>query len=211
MRNLPTIWSNCLAGWWLGGGGNVSHLIAMLIGVSLLYVGGSGFLDNFDKGTSLGPITFGLRRFALYLIAALISSSGINGWVIWCGLAMAAYTTGIGFFARAGNAPTPVRYWPLIFLSAPFIVALVMNTGIWVQRALLLEFILAAWIVRSLAFIFRDHPRDVNRTVSGLMAGIVWVDLIAALDFPAKAVWIFPALFILTVVLNGRNLFPARN
>jgi hypothetical protein len=25
VSNLPTVWSNCLAGWWLGGGGNFGN------------------------------------------------------------------------------------------------------------------------------------------------------------------------------------------
>lgn len=49
VSNLPTVWSNCLAGWWLGGGGNYSKLPALLLGVSLLYVGGMFLNDAFDE------------------------------------------------------------------------------------------------------------------------------------------------------------------
>ena len=45
---LPTIWSNCLAGWWLGGGGNYWKLPFLFLGVSLLYTGGMFLNDAFD-------------------------------------------------------------------------------------------------------------------------------------------------------------------
>jgi len=48
VSNLPTVWSNCLAGWWLGGGGNVWKLPLLLLGVSLLYTGGMFLNDAFD-------------------------------------------------------------------------------------------------------------------------------------------------------------------
>jgi hypothetical protein len=49
VSNLPTVWSNCLAGWWLGGGGNFWKLPFLLLGVSLLYTGGMFLNDAFDQ------------------------------------------------------------------------------------------------------------------------------------------------------------------
>ena len=49
VSNLPTVWSNCLAGWWLGGGGNFWKLPFLLVGVSLLYTGGMFLNDAFDE------------------------------------------------------------------------------------------------------------------------------------------------------------------
>ncbi len=48
VSNLPTVWSNGLAGWWLGGGGNVWKLPFLLLGLSLLYTGGMFLNDAFD-------------------------------------------------------------------------------------------------------------------------------------------------------------------
>ncbi|MDW8308230.1 MAG: UbiA family prenyltransferase [Verrucomicrobiales bacterium] len=48
VSNLPTVWSNCLAGWWLGGGGAPELLVWLLGGVSLLYLGGMFLNDAFD-------------------------------------------------------------------------------------------------------------------------------------------------------------------
>ena len=49
VSNLPTVWSDCLAGWWLGGGGNYLKLPLLLCGVSLLYTGGMFLNDAFDE------------------------------------------------------------------------------------------------------------------------------------------------------------------
>lgn len=48
VSNLPTVWSNCLAGWWLGGGGSLSGLLLLCLGASCLYVGGMYLNDAFD-------------------------------------------------------------------------------------------------------------------------------------------------------------------
>ena len=48
VSNLPTVWSNCLAGWWLSGGGNLWKLPLLLAGTSALYTGGMFLNDAFD-------------------------------------------------------------------------------------------------------------------------------------------------------------------
>ena len=48
VSNLPTVWTNCLAGWWLSGGGNYWKLPGLLLGISALYIGGMYLNDAFD-------------------------------------------------------------------------------------------------------------------------------------------------------------------
>jgi len=48
LSRLPTIWSNCLAGWWLGGGGNAERLPFLFGGATLLHFGASYLNDAFD-------------------------------------------------------------------------------------------------------------------------------------------------------------------
>lgn len=48
VSNLPTVWSNCLAGWILAGGGPVSRFGWLCLGATLLYVAGMYFNDAFD-------------------------------------------------------------------------------------------------------------------------------------------------------------------
>ena len=48
VSNLPTVWSNCLVGWLLGGGENYANLPWLFFGVSALYLGGMFLNDAFD-------------------------------------------------------------------------------------------------------------------------------------------------------------------
>jgi UbiA prenyltransferase family protein len=48
VSNVPTVWSNCLAGWLLGGGGNRGSLPMLLAGATCLYIAGMFLNDAFD-------------------------------------------------------------------------------------------------------------------------------------------------------------------
>ena len=48
VSNLPTVWSNCLAGWLLAGGGAGSRFAVLCGGASLLYIGGMFLNDACD-------------------------------------------------------------------------------------------------------------------------------------------------------------------
>jgi 4-hydroxybenzoate polyprenyltransferase len=48
ISNLPTIWSNCLAGWLLGGGGGWPDFAILCAAASLLYTGGMFLNDAVD-------------------------------------------------------------------------------------------------------------------------------------------------------------------
>ena len=48
VSNLPTVWSNCLAGWCLGGHGSAAALAGVALAASFLYVGGMYLNDAFD-------------------------------------------------------------------------------------------------------------------------------------------------------------------
>jgi 4-hydroxybenzoate polyprenyltransferase len=48
ISGLPTVWSNCLAGWWLGGAENQQRLPFLMVATSLLWLGGSFLNDAFD-------------------------------------------------------------------------------------------------------------------------------------------------------------------
>ena len=48
VSNLPTVWSNCLCGWLLAGGGSWSRLLLLCLATSLLYIGGMYLNDAFD-------------------------------------------------------------------------------------------------------------------------------------------------------------------
>ena len=259
--NLPTVWSNCLAGWWLGGHASTRNLPFLFIGVTLLYIGGmylndavdanfdrqrrkerpiprgdistatvwklgllwivlgltslfwigntTGFLgfvlvfcillyDAIHKLVTFSPLLMGACRFFVYPLAASVGAA-VTGWAVWCGLALALYIVGLSFLARRESARGPVQYWPLIFLPAPIVLAFLMNTGEYRQSAAILSLVLGLWLLRSLRTYLWAVDRQIGRTVSGLLAGIVFVDWLAVPDMPRALGLIFLALFGLAI------------
>lgn len=242
VSNLPTVWSNCLAGWWLAGGGNPGRLPLLLAGVSSLYVGGMYLNDAFDvefdrqrrisrpipagliselavwrfgwgwlalglvlllflgkvtawlgmvlaacilvynithKFITLSPWLMGLCRFWVYVVAGSTGYFGVDGWPIWCGMALALYIAGLSYVARREATRGPIPYWPLLFLGAPIMLALIMDPGVYRTAAIWMSVILVMWVAYCVRTIFQSGATNVGRVVSGLLAGIVFVDWLA--------------------------------
>jgi len=265
VSNLPTVWSNCLAGWLLSGGGRPQKFWWMTLGATLLYTGGMFLNDAFDadfdaqhrrerpipsgvitlktvwqlglallgggaavlilQGNKTGtlavvlliciilydaihklitfsPVLMAVCRFLLYLLAASVGLNGVNGWAIWCGLALAAYIIGLSYLARKESTPAPFRYWPCLLLATPVLLALLMNPREYQRAALLVSAILGLWVIRSLRFTLWNSERNIGRTVSGLLAGIVLVDLLALADCTREQSLMFFLLFIAALLFQ---------
>lgn len=265
--NLPTVWSNCLAGWWLGGAGreNLHKLYGLLIGATLVYLGGMYLNDAFDAnfdaqyrrerpipsgaiaagtvwrfgfgllilglialftvglitgllGTVLvlciliydmihkifvlSPILMAMCRFLLYLTAASAAAWGVSGGAIWCGLALGCYIVGLSFLARKEVTRNEPPLWPCLLLIIPVVLALIMNVDGYRQNAVLLSAVLVLWVSRSLRFAYRPAERNIGRSVSGLLAGIVLVDLLACEDVPHPFAAVFLGLFLLALLFQ---------
>ena len=242
VSNLPTIWSNCLAGWWLAGGRNHWKLPFLLLGVSVLYTAGMFLNDAFDadfdrqrrperpipsgkisaslvwrigfgllalgfllllpcgkvataaaifliffillydfthKFLTASPWLMGACRFWVYIIAGASGVDGLNGYPIFCGVALALYIVGLSYVARRESLHGPVPYWPLLFLAAPIIMALAMNAGPYRQPAIWVSIVLALWILRCVRNVLVGGGINVGWTVSNLLSGIVFVDWLA--------------------------------
>ena len=88
VSNLPTIWSNCLAAWWLGEGGNFERLPFLFVGVTLLYVGGMFLNDAFDADYDRQ------HRRARPIPSGLISEKAVWRWGwLWLALGSLALTS----------------------------------------------------------------------------------------------------------------------
>jgi 4-hydroxybenzoate polyprenyltransferase len=48
VSNLPTVWSNCLAGWLIGSGSDAVHFVLLILGATFLYLMGMYLNDAFD-------------------------------------------------------------------------------------------------------------------------------------------------------------------
>jgi len=256
--NLPTVWSNCLAGWLLGGGGDPKSFALLCVGASFLYTGGMYLNDAVDarfdtryrqerpipsgaiqeqtvwlfsagwlmagmlilammgrtpfalslilvaciivydlvhKLIPFSPLLMAGCRFFLYLLAASTAARGVTGLAVWSAFALAAYVVGLSYLARKESTQGLLSYWPCGLLAIPIVLAFILNAEDYQNRALVLASLLGVWIVRSLWYTVWTTERNIGRTVSGLLAGIVLVDLLAVVPAAYPMGMIFLLLF----------------
>jgi hypothetical protein len=133
------------------------------------------------------------------VIAGTTGAEGLNGWPIWCGVALALYVVGLSCVARRESLRGPVPFWPLPLLVAPIGLAMLMNADGARKAAWFVALIFALWVARCLRTIFQPGEINVGRIVSGLLAGIVFVDWLAvAPQCPETLSFVFLILFGLT-------------
>ena len=265
VSNVPTVWSNCYAGWLLAGGGDWGRFVLLCFAATCLYVGGMYLNDAFDAqfdqqhrperpvpsgairvevvwawglawlGAGLGgcflfnkttmifalllavailvydavhklfafsPVLMAACRFFLVLMAASAGQEGVTGAAIWTALVLAAYVIGLSYLARKESTLASFRYWPCLFLAAPLVLAWVVNQGAHQWRNLALCALVAFWIVRCLRHALWSSQRNIGRSVSGLLAGIALVDLLAVNDGSMATVVTFVGLFLLALVFQ---------
>lgn len=107
--NLPTVWSNCLAGWLLGGAGTWGHLGFLFVGASLLYTGGMFLNDAFDTSFDRAhrrerPIPSGrIAEREVWIWGFVLLGSGLTG-LAFCGPSTAALASFLEFCILLYNA-----------------------------------------------------------------------------------------------------------
>src|SRR2546429_69363 len=181
VSNLPTVWSNCLAGWLLGGGGTGWIFLVLCLGTSCLFLGGMFLNDAFDvefdrqyrqeRPIPSGAITldevwrwgFGWLGAGTAILIPLQIARPVTP--------RAAYISGLSFLARQESTGGALNYWPSCLLAAPIALALLVNAEEYRQAALLLSAILGLWIVRCLRHAFLVSDPNVGRAVGGPLAG----------------------------------------
>ena len=169
--------------------GTIAGMLGVLLALSILVY------DAIHKAITFSPVLMGICRCFVYLIAASTAALGITGWAIWCGLATGVYVVGLSFIARRESVRGPVPRWPTALLAAPVTLAVLMNVGDFRKPALLLSLVLGMWVLRCLRRTFWTNAPNVPLTVSGLLAGIVFVDWLAVADAPHRMGLAFMALF----------------
>ena len=265
VSNLPTIWSNCLAGWLLGNGGDPEKFLLLCLGATGLYLGGMFLNDAFDaefdhqhrrerpipsgaiseaavwywgfgwlgvgtvmllvlgqktamlalllvgailvydavhKLVTFSPVLMAGCRFLLYLVATSSSTEGVSGLAIWSALVLAAYVAGLSYIASRESTHSPMQHWPCLLLAAPLVLAYIVNADAERHRALGLSALVLVWIGRSGRFTLWGPHRNLRRAVSGLLAGIVLIDLLAAAPEPYPTGLIFLVLFGAALLLQ---------
>jgi hypothetical protein len=129
--------------------------------------------------------------------------AGINGGPIWCGVALALYVAGMGSLAQHESSRGRVPYWPLALLVTPVLLAMIINSTELREPAMWLSLVLILWTARCVRTIFQTATVSVAHMVSGLLAGIVFVDWLAVA--PLCPQWLnvtFLMLFGTTLLLQ---------
>lgn len=83
VSNLPTVWSNCLAGWLLGGAGDGNLLAVVMTGASSLYLGGVFLNDAMDAAWD-----------GRYRPERPIPQGQVSEWLVWA-MSFALLATGL--------------------------------------------------------------------------------------------------------------------
>ncbi len=264
--NLPTVWSNCFAGWYLGGGGESWWtFFDLCVGATLLYTGGMYLNDAIDlefdrqhrkerpipsgrigvstvwwltlillgsgtamliplgtatavlsvlllltiiaydvvhKWVAFSPVVMAGCRFWLFLLAASVGESGITGHAMWGAIVLSLYIVGLSYIARRESLTSPIAAWPCYLMVTPVILALIINNGSHWIPAILLSVVLIAWVINCLRYTFGAGGRNVGRTVSGLLAGIILVDLLAVGGGSVAMMAGFFCLFVLALLFQ---------
>jgi 4-hydroxybenzoate polyprenyltransferase len=137
--------------------------------------------DVVHKFTIFSPVLMAFCRLFLFLAAVAAGDFGINGLAVWSAVVLACYIIGLSYIARQESSLGILRFWPSMFMAAPVALAYIVNgpdyrlAGLWFS-ALLIGWVI--WCLRS-TFWAGTEERNIGRTVSGLLAGIVLVDLLA--------------------------------
>ena len=181
------------AAFWLGqGGSTVSILLSLCI---LAY-------DAFHRKTRLAPVLMGVCRALLCLMAAASAGRGIDGLALWCALALGCYTAGLSCLARRDIAEALPLGVPVVLLSAPVVLAVIVNDGPVRPAALYFASLLAVWIIWSLGGWLRGGGTVRTRAVPNLLCGIALVDLLASVGAAPEIMLAFPVLFLAARVLQ---------
>ena len=180
------------------------------------------FLYNFiHKKITWSPVLIALCRFLLVLTAAAFAfvapdkfalfafetsdqkepffTHENSGLATWMALVLCLYVTGLSCLAKVETKPGLVKFWPCLLLASPVVLALFVNSGEFRKDALLVSAILMLWVLRSLRSTFWAPKREVGKTVGGLLAGIVLVDLLAVAHVPTELSAVFLVFFVLSL------------
>ena len=106
VSNLPTVWSNCLAGWLLGGGGEYQRFGLLCAGASLLYIGGMFLNDACD-------VHFDMQHRS----ERPIPSGAITARTVWV-LSFILLAGGASLLAAMGKPTMLVTFGLLVYIVA---------------------------------------------------------------------------------------------
>ena len=216
VSNVPTVWSNCLAGWLLAGGGAWSRFAVLCGGASLLYIGGMFLNDACDVRFDTAhrkerPIPSGtISARAVWLLSTVLL---LGGGVLLASLGpmTALVTLGLGLCIVAYDLVHKLTALaPLLMAGCRFLLYLVAGSAaldgisaklLWCAGAL------AAYIV-GLSFIARNESGSKSALIRWPMAFLL-APMLATLVQPDVPPSRFAPLLCLPLLAwVGWSLYP---
>jgi hypothetical protein len=116
---------------------------------------------------------------------------------------------GLSYVAKSESNRGALKYWPLFCMAAPVLLASIGNAGEYESKANLLSLVLILWILQSLRHSFWSPEKNVGRTVSGLLAGIVLVDLLSLAAGGSNTILAFIFILLFLAALLFQRSIPA--
>lgn len=195
--------------WWIG-----SELV--LFGWLLLFLLGSvvGWLglglvvtivlyDAIHKRTAVAPVLMALCRLLLYVVAGAAAALPLSEAVVWHGVALAIYVTGLSVMARKESGQGSISSLSGWLVLAPLVVNCMVpssrNLLSWVAFAGL-----AFWLIRTIRPRRLREKLNIGRSVAGLLAGMVLVDGSALPQLSLGLALTYFALFQLALLLQRK-------
>lgn len=171
---------------------------ALVAAVAL--VGTIAVYDAWHKGNPVGPLFMGGTRVLVYVMAFFaFQSAWTTEATLWCAV-MLLYVAGLTSIAKMEHGPAGFRYWPVVSLFLPPLLAVIRDFS---PGVIVLAGAMAGWAVYSLGFVYRQQPPAFGRAIASLIAGISLLDaLLLATHDEWIAVGIALTTFIATNVLQ---------
>jgi 4-hydroxybenzoate polyprenyltransferase len=176
--------------------GTIPAILGTLLAASIFVY------DAIHKIFAFSPVLMAGCRFFLVLLAASVGNQGVTGLAMWSALALAAYVIGLSFIAQRESTHMALRYWPVLLLLSPLILAAIIDTGSFQTVGITLAVMLIVWIFRSMRFAFGPGQRNIGRAVSSLLAGIALVDALAVVPGATWSAIVFATFFLLALIFQ---------
>jgi len=182
--------------------GHRTALIALLLLAAIV------LYDFHHKNVAWAPLLMGACRFLLYPLAfSAMTARDLSGALVTAA-PLGLYVAGITYLARGESRAQRKARWALLLLLSPLAMPYSLCVDSFFVRGFVEPFeffpslLLLGWMSWLLVPFWRKTNLSIGRIVSGLLAGIVLVDVIPVAPFIGwQAIW-FLVLFILALLLQ---------
>ena len=219
ISNLPTVWSNCFAGWLLGGAGNWGVFALLIAGASLLYVGGMFLNDACDEAFDRAhrterPIPSGaISSRAVWLLSYVALGAGAL-MLIFAGRALILPTLGLLVCIILYDAiHKQTTFAPVLMAGCRFLLYLVAGAAAANGAMPSLRWAATAMAIYILGLSFLARREATGTQINGwpvpLLMAPVLIGVIQGERGPAEAVlWLMLLAWVLFALMPLRTPSP---